>query len=1224
MGSRNHIQNLLEEKYAGLLSDSAKYGDKIGLNNVLNAPALKKLRTAALLARGPVVAGADDFAGAFGAPDLAAQALQTTAGVSLGVGLPMSGKKIADMQNQAYLRQKMQQAGKGTGFGDVMASTGNIGRNMTSLARTAYMGSTLAGIKAGGLSAFMSPGMMASSMTGGIGGLGSAVTGGAMTGGAAMLPGVAAMIAATKGGKALYDLTQKDSSTTPQLGRKYLMTRGTSPHQLEQEYGNVTTLRMQIVRMQNLGQLKPGEALMANILAMIEGHTSVLPFIAAEAVDAESRRNKEGANKAQNVLNDLFGPDGLIQAATTNTKRRSIMEKIFNGMERGTANLNSTFDIFGQISNTLAGKSSVALYNEANDRSKADDPLKAEKQFASRFGLSTGLVQAIHTSPAQIMDKADNYEGKVLSILGLMSEISRFSAHELLKIRTDGFGLKSGTSSHGLLQQLKDINEEEALANLSWYEQYGMKGIDEFLGYIPGYNVLSGSVKMLNSAFDLAGDFAGDIEGGKVRSPFQVFKDWMSGDVKNELLMDETQLRSAVGATEMGAQDLMANYMGIAFPDRFELLLKYNLSQMESLESMAGNIDRSVLETLSMNKYTGNFGTQGQHDETNRQIRERLKEEMTTLGENSTLFGEWFNGSRKESIIAEQIQEAIDGGNGFLSDFVGSDGRSISSADSRGRASKRQLSAQDQQDKQKEEERIQAAEGREEYQIDVLEEIRDSLGGGFKTGRKNRKGAKSGKSGGFDVMDMVGGAAGAVMMSGAGGIGKFLLKAMRFVASPKKLMKTIASKGAGYLVGMISKILPFAGPIGLAVGAAITAYQVGSAIYDWWKSGDDEKEKLKQIEAKEATKRIETTRKSEEDARRQKEEALKKASMTQDNILQISNSFNKHTDAQLQAYLDDPRTSPMVKAAVEMQIDKRNGTTTVAAPIVSAAAWQPMTTATQYTGPSTSGSGGYQSVKDMIAGIETKHGANSAKAYGQGKNKNGYEGKYQFRYRNKKDAGWDIATALGYDPKGEKTPEMQEAIMDEYLRRNAKQLKRMGIEPTAYNLWLAHNQGAGGARAMHRGKLTDTIRRNIRNQGVKGTTDEELIANYHRKFKPKFDDAGQASATTYMAKLEKTMDMQEAKRAAKNLTGNDLFKGLTKDGDFTKSEADQLKNILAYQMKDSSNEQKKLLQAQIQLLAQIVNGVKEGKSTILTLTGNGENTASDLTKLLTPNMVKQV
>ncbi|RKX64394.1 MAG: hypothetical protein DRP42_06445 [Tenericutes bacterium] len=149
------------------------------------------------------------------------------------------------------------------------------------------------------------------------------------------------------------------------------------------------------------------------------------------------------------------------------------------------------------------------------------------------------------------------------------------------------------------------------------------------------------------------------------------------------------------------------------------------------------------------------------------------------------------------------------------------------------------------------------------------------------------------------------------------------------------------------------------------------------------------------------------------------------------------------------------------------------------------------------------------SVLDKIANVETSHGAKSDKAYSQGKNASGYEGKYQFRYRDKKDAGYAIAVKLGIDPKAPKTPEQQEAIMADYVKTNTKALKAKGHPVTPYTLWLAHNQGAGGANAILTGRLTKGIRRGMINQRIGGEesdTDAELIAKYHKKFRPKFED----------------------------------------------------------------------------------------------------------------------
>ncbi len=622
---QNHVRQLLQDRFSGSLDESADYGDKLGINKVLATPQMKKIRTATRLARGPIVAGADDIARLLGSSDITGQALQAISGVSLGIGTPMSGKKVAKAQSDAATRQRMQKANMGTGMGDILASSGNMTKNIASLARTGYMGSTLMGSTAlSGLSGAMSPGMALTSAvgSGGIGGLGAALgaTGSMLT----PMAGMAAMMAATKAGKMAYDWTQKDSSANNQLDRKQLITKGTSPHQLEQEYGNTNTLRMQIARMQNSQQLKPGEALIANILAMIEGHTSVLPFIAAESVDAESRRNKEGGGQAHNNLDDIFGNDGAFKSANTSEVKRSILEKIFTGMELGTANLASTFDPFAQLSNTLAGKSSTRMYNEANDKSELKDPLKAEKQFGAKFGVSVGMVQAIHTTPSQIMAKAETYEAKVLSVMGLHSEISRMSAHELLKIRTDGFGLTTG-ASHGFLADMQETNAMNEMAKLGKYERYGAKTVDEMLGYIPGWNIISGTVKMGASLWNLGNDFNKDLKEGNVRGIGQVFSDWVTKDSRNEILTNEADLRAAVGAVELSPQELMANYLGGSYPDRFELLLEYNLSQMESLEKMAGPIARSSLESLSMNKYTGVLGNEDYHNLKNEDIREQME-----------------------------------------------------------------------------------------------------------------------------------------------------------------------------------------------------------------------------------------------------------------------------------------------------------------------------------------------------------------------------------------------------------------------------------------------------------------------------------------------------------------------------------------------------------------------------------------------------------------------
>ena len=120
-------------------------------------------------------------------------------------------------------------------------------------------------------------------------------------------------------------------------------------------------------------------------------------------------------------------------------------------------------------------------------------------------------------------------------------------------------------------------------------------------------------------------------------------------------------------------------------------------------------------------------------------------------------------------------------------------------------------------------------------------------------------------------------------------------------------------------------------------------------------------------------------------------------------------------------------------------------------------------------------------------------------------NANGYEGKYQYRFRNDNDAGMQYAKRMGVTPDQiRKSPRLQENMMQLALNDYKKELSGSGLPVNDYTLWLRHNQGLGGANAILRGHLTPQIRRNIRNQGVTGKSDIELLTNYHSKFKPMF------------------------------------------------------------------------------------------------------------------------
>ncbi len=127
-----------------------------------------------------------------------------------------------------------------------------------------------------------------------------------------------------------------------------------------------------------------------------------------------------------------------------------------------------------------------------------------------------------------------------------------------------------------------------------------------------------------------------------------------------------------------------------------------------------------------------------------------------------------------------------------------------------------------------------------------------------------------------------------------------------------------------------------------------------------------------------------------------------------------------------------------------------------------------------------------------------------------GKNSNGYEGDFQFRYESENDAGTKYAKQMGITPdQARSSKPLQRQMMDLYVKDNQAALSRNGYKPTPFNTYMAHNQGATGARYILNDKgvaLTPTIRRNMMNQNksIRGN-DAELRSSYIRYMQGKYN-----------------------------------------------------------------------------------------------------------------------
>ena len=874
-------QDLMKMKQFFNLDDASKKKDDL-LGKLDNAA--RPIKPYVGMGKLGSIAAGDALANSLGV-DNAAQITQALSAAYLGTMTPQKSREVNNSQKEAALNKQIahQSGYSGNQTMDSFGSGSRAIKNTGNFLKTGYLLHTAGltnpiGSIAGNTGFAMGPaggGIAAMKMAGGLEQLGGATTGAlgsglnmlgldgasAMMGGInPMVAGIGALVAASKGSKALYNKFQEGSSINLKKDKLSTTTQFTSPHQLEKDYGSTDNIRRRIKMLQEMNVLQPGDALLADILGMIEGHTSVLPMLTATVIDNESVKNKEGGNRSQNTLDDLFGSDGANNFYDQqNKKKTGKFFQFLSALELGTSNLNATFDIFGQIGNTLQGKSSTKLYNEANTKAKLQNPFAAEQEFGSRFKIPTSMVKAIHTTPSQILDTADTYEGKLISLIGLGVEINRFSAHELLNIRTNGFGL-SNTSTHGILRDIKDrieMEEQEAEINSFTMGKQALRNIDELLGYIPGWNILSGSIKMINSASDYLSDSIDSLNKSDTVNPFRAFLNGIYDDMGNDILNDPNSLLSAIGATEMDSQQRMATYLGYDFPDRFELLLKYNLSQMESLEAMAGPVHRSQLETLTMNNFNGRMMNNAGHQNHLFDLFDNLENQLDFIKGPTSFFQQLFYD--EDSVKARQRAKFKKGQNDLFNKGgydIYSRLNDISSDINDDTHYSDESNAQDIQDRVKRETEYEYRVGLEEHKVFLLEEILTCLGCESKSKRPNRNKNNAQDDQEQDSGDIY-------MMGGLGG-GKNkrpkLPKNKSKLSGARKLIegvKGFLKRGMfGKAAGMMGRIIAFLLPgmatpaapiIGTAIAAASALY-MAYEIYDYF--SDDKKDDIEIINDK--------------------------------------------------------------------------------------------------------------------------------------------------------------------------------------------------------------------------------------------------------------------------------------------------------------------------------------------------------------------------------------
>ncbi len=104
----------------------------------------------------------------------------------------------------------------------------------------------------------------------------------------------------------------------------------------------------------------------------------------------------------------------------------------------------------------------------------------------------------------------------------------------------------------------------------------------------------------------------------------------------------------------------------------------------------------------------------------------------------------------------------------------------------------------------------------------------------------------------------------------------------------------------------------------------------------------------------------------------------------------------------------------------------------------------------------------------------------------------GAYGRFQFMPKTEKS----YAKKLGISIEEARTPAGQMAMVSAFTNDNRKGLQRAGFEPTQKNLYMAHQQGLGGAIKMLNGGQAKSI--NLTSNGVSNT--DEWLAKFGHRF----------------------------------------------------------------------------------------------------------------------------
>ena len=587
-------------------------------------------------------------------------------------------REISDNLTKAVYH--LQNGGK---FNDVSGAVGaGTAKNLMGAAGTISAGSWLhdmattgqiSGLTSSSLT-MANPGMMATGLFGGIGGLGQ-MTGSA---GAGILNGLGSLTGFETLGKGAKALSTLDPTMATLLGTMSMIGIGVgankflnnmvknSPLATEKRqsrwnlnHSNIRALDNPVAmsnymqsnnilkQMSNQQILSPGEVQTISKLNEIAFYTSSIQDI-YDSVANKGNNDRNSSTRAMNKIDkDLLDRD-MSGRELQNLFKDGKLSTGMLGFLRTNEALGYVSSLFnlGMYLRSLSGKDTAPGQFKTREALQQGDPEGAKKRLAGNYGITLADVDLLHGDLKEKIASADtSYEGRLLasSVYGTM--LLQLIATKITE-QSGGAGKGGSKSLIGEFARLQEEQEAKFQENQNMFIDGTLKPIMKWMATVPGLSMAVPALHSLNfvgqtgfkTLKGLAGFVAKPIDSTKdaisgVKNIFGDMKDRVIDSMKIDDVKNEQSIRTNIGAKTLSLQDQANMYIA-----------RYLPQDMQKIQWLLGSTEKAKVQ----DRYTGEFVTPEELKKRYSGMADKIRKMTTEVKPEETYFDEMKNWGLKK------------------------------------------------------------------------------------------------------------------------------------------------------------------------------------------------------------------------------------------------------------------------------------------------------------------------------------------------------------------------------------------------------------------------------------------------------------------------------------------------------------------------------------------------------------------------------------------------